>query len=105
MGTEMRLLLRILGNDSGLRCHEQRDIIRPQVHLHGQERVRRLRGTLSSIEGKLAGIGVTIVHSRQARHISKPGQGLTQITQTAGAARSETKGSPVRLLYNGKRDR
>lgn len=101
--SEMKLMLRILANAVGLKNEMagSTSSVRRFVSRSKQE-FNSLKSSLSSLQGTLAGIGVTLGAIQQIRLSARLDKDLTQITQTAGIARAEARGLRAEFFDMGK---
>jgi TP901 family phage tail tape measure protein len=90
---DMKLFLQILANASGLKREMSDSGNAVTRFTSGAKReFDSLRGTMGSIQGKLAGIGLSIGAVQQLSQSARLDKGLTQVGQTAGEGQQMVKG-------------
>lgn len=90
---DMKLFLQIMANASGLKREMKESSTSVTRFTQGAKReLDALKGTTTSLQGKLAGIGVTIGAMQQLTQSARLDKGLVQVRQTAGEGQEMVKG-------------
>ena len=90
---DMKLFLQIMANASGLKREMKESSTSVTRFTQGAKReLDALKGTFGTLQGKLAGIGVTIGAMQQLTQSARLDKGLVQVRQTAGEGQEMVKG-------------
>ncbi|GFO67878.1 hypothetical protein GMLC_14570 [Geomonas limicola] len=90
---DMKLFLQILANASGLKREMSDSGNAVSRFTSGAKReFDSLRGAMGSVQGKVAGIGLSIGAMQQLSQSARLDKGLTQVGQTAGEGQQMVKG-------------
>lgn len=90
---DMKLFLQIMANASGLKREMGESKNAVTRFTQGAKReLDALKGSFGSVQGKLAGIGVTIGAMQQLTQSARLDKGLVQVRQTAGEGQEMVKG-------------
>jgi TP901 family phage tail tape measure protein len=100
---DLKLFLQILANASGLKREMSDSGNAVTRFTSGAKReFDSLRGSLGSIQGKLAGLGLSIGALQQLSQSARLDKGLTQVGQTAGQGREMVKGLRQEFFQMGR---
>lgn len=100
---DMKLFLQIMANASGLKREMGESKTAVTRFTQGAKReIDALRGSMGTLQGKLAGIGITLGVMQQLTQSARLDKGLTQVVQTAGEGQKMTASLRREFFLMGK---